>query len=100
MTRASLFYIASFGLLAAGLCIVLYAGAQLEHPAAVFPAVTALSNVAPHPVEAHSLVTLFVQIGLILAVSRIAGLIFARFQQPQVMGEMIAGILLGPSLLG
>ena len=46
------------------------------------------------------LLTLFLQIGLIVALSRIAGWVFARFHQPQVMGEMIAGILLGPSLLG
>ena len=46
------------------------------------------------------LLTLFLQIGLIVALSRVTGWIFARFHQPQVMGEMIAGILLGPSLLG
>ena len=46
------------------------------------------------------LLTLFLQIGLIVALSRTAGWVFARFHQPQVMGEMIAGILLGPSLLG
>ena len=28
------------------------------------------------------------------------GLIFKKFHQPQVVGEMIAGIMLGPSLLG
>ena len=46
------------------------------------------------------LLTLFLQIGLIVALSRVVGWIFNRFHQPQVMGEMIAGILLGPSLLG
>ncbi len=46
------------------------------------------------------LLILFLQIGLIVALSRVAGWVFARFHQPQVMGEMIAGILLGPSLLG
>src|SRR5882757_1682248 len=43
---------------------------------------------------------LLVQIGLVLGLSRVTGWVFARFHQPQVMGEMIAGILLGPSLLG
>ena len=43
---------------------------------------------------------LFVQIGLILASSRILGWLFARLRQPLVMGEMVAGILLGPSFLG
>ncbi len=46
------------------------------------------------------ILTLFVQVGLIIALSRIVGLLFARIRQPQVMGEMVAGILLGPSLLG
>src|SRR3954470_4264547 len=45
------------------------------------------------------LLTLFMQIGLILAVSRVIGWAFSRLHQPQVMGEMVAGILLGPSLL-
>jgi Kef-type K+ transport system membrane component KefB len=41
---------------------------------------------------------LVIQIILVLGLSRIMGLIFVRFRQPQVMGEMIAGIMLGPSL--
>src|SRR5688572_31818692 len=40
------------------------------------------------------------QIAIILALSRVMGFIFSRLHQPQVMGEMIAGIMLGPSLLG
>ncbi|MGB7156853.1 MAG: cation:proton antiporter [Tepidisphaeraceae bacterium] len=40
------------------------------------------------------------QIALILALSRVMGLLFSRLHQPQVMGEMIAGIMLGPSLFG
>ncbi len=43
---------------------------------------------------------LLVQIGLVLGLSRLMGMLFARLQQPQVMGEMIAGIMLGPSLFG
>lgn len=48
----------------------------------------------------HSLLILLGQIAIILALSRVMGLLFARLHQPQVMGEMIAGIMLGPSLLG
>jgi Kef-type K+ transport system membrane component KefB/nucleotide-binding universal stress UspA family protein len=40
------------------------------------------------------------QVGLILLASRVMGWLFARFKQPQVMGEMVAGIILGPSLFG
>src|SRR5687767_15397090 len=43
---------------------------------------------------------LLAQIALILALSRVTGLLFARLGQPQVMGEMVAGIMLGPSLFG
>ncbi|HUF37791.1 MAG TPA: cation:proton antiporter [Anaerolineales bacterium] len=44
--------------------------------------------------------TLLVQIGVILVASRAVGFLFRKIHQPQVMGEMVAGILLGPSLLG
>lgn len=43
---------------------------------------------------------LILQIGVVLLTARIVGLIFHKIRQPQVMGEMVAGILLGPSLLG
>jgi Kef-type K+ transport system membrane component KefB len=42
----------------------------------------------------------FLQIGIILMVCRVVGIIAARFGQPQVVAEMIAGVCLGPSLLG
>jgi Kef-type K+ transport system membrane component KefB len=44
--------------------------------------------------------TLLIQITVILVVARIVGWLFRKIHQPQVMGEMVAGILLGPSLLG
>jgi Kef-type K+ transport system membrane component KefB len=43
---------------------------------------------------------LILQIAVILAVCRIAGSVFRRFGQPRVVGEMFAGVLLGPSFLG
>jgi Kef-type K+ transport system membrane component KefB len=46
------------------------------------------------------LVTLLIQISVILVVARLVGIAFRRIHQPQVMGEMVAGILLGPSFLG
>ncbi len=42
----------------------------------------------------------FLQMAVILFACRIVGRIGQRFGQPQVVGEMIAGVLLGPSLLG
>jgi Kef-type K+ transport system membrane component KefB len=47
-----------------------------------------------------NLFTLVLQIAVILAVCRVVGMLFRLFNQPRVVGEMFAGILLGPSLLG
>lgn len=48
----------------------------------------------------HLIAILTVEIGLIIAVSRLLGVVFRRFQQPQVIGEIVAGLLLGPSFFG
>ncbi|MCY3003099.1 MAG: cation:proton antiporter [Planctomycetota bacterium] len=45
-------------------------------------------------------VQFFLQLGIILIISRLVGLVAARFGQPQVVAEMIAGVALGPSLFG
>ena len=42
----------------------------------------------------------FAQLAVILLVCRAVGLVAKRFGQPQVVAEMIAGVMLGPSLLG
>lgn len=47
--------------------------------------------------EIHKLV---LQIAVVLLASRLTGRLFRLMRQPQVIGEMVAGILLGPSLLG
>ncbi|MFN8646909.1 MAG: cation:proton antiporter [Gemmatimonadales bacterium] len=47
-----------------------------------------------------SLSTLLLQIAVIIICSRAIGLLFRRIGQPQVVGEMAAGIVLGPSVLG
>jgi Kef-type K+ transport system membrane component KefB len=48
----------------------------------------------------HLLLLLLAEIAIILAASQVMGLAFTRIGQPKVMGEMVAGIMLGPSLLG
>ncbi|MGB7591578.1 MAG: cation:proton antiporter [Terriglobia bacterium] len=45
-------------------------------------------------------VTLILQIDVIIIAARAVGLLFRLINQPQVIGEIAAGILLGPSLLG
>jgi Kef-type K+ transport system membrane component KefB len=47
-----------------------------------------------------NLFTLTLQIAVVLAVCRVTGELFLRIHQPRVVGEMFAGIMLGPSLLG
>jgi Kef-type K+ transport system membrane component KefB len=46
------------------------------------------------------LTKLVLQIALILAACRVVGSLFQKIRQPRVVGEMFAGIMLGPSLLG
>lgn len=49
----------------------------------------------------HSeLVSLFLALGVVLGTARILGELSRRMNQPAVMGELLAGILLGPTLLG
>lgn len=48
----------------------------------------------------HLAVQFFLQLAVILLFCRVVGAVAARFGQPQVVAEMIAGVLLGPSLLG
>ena len=45
-------------------------------------------------------VAFFLQMFFILAVCRVVGLMARRLGQPQVVGEMIAGVFMGPSLFG
>jgi Kef-type K+ transport system membrane component KefB len=43
---------------------------------------------------------LFVSIVIILVVARILGEVFQRIGQPPLVGELLAGLIIGPSLLG
>jgi hypothetical protein len=43
---------------------------------------------------------LLIAAALIIVVSRLVGAAFRHINQPQVVGEIVAGIMLGPSLLG
>lgn len=42
----------------------------------------------------------FLQMAVILVVCRLVGILAKKVGQPQVVGEMIAGVLIGPSLFG
>lgn len=49
--------------------------------------------------EAHFELPFFTNLLILLVMARIFGEIFERFKQPAMIGEIIAGIILGPSLL-
>ena len=52
------------------------------------------------PLGGHELLLLLVQFGLLLLAARALGEVAARFRLPSVVGELLAGFLLGPTLLG
>jgi len=50
--------------------------------------------------DADVMVHILVALALVIAFARAGGMLFRFLQQPPVVGEIIAGIMLGPSLLG
>jgi len=48
----------------------------------------------------HPLAILLIQLITIIAAARLFGVFFTRIGQPAVVGEIIAGIVLGPSVIG
>ncbi|UYY57870.1 cation:proton antiporter [Sphingomonas sp. S2-65] len=61
------------------------------------PAVAAAKSYAPSDFSIH----FFLQLAIIILVCRVVGWLGQKlFKQPQVVGEMIAGVVLGPSLFG
>jgi Kef-type K+ transport system membrane component KefB len=55
---------------------------------------------ARFPVSTHQVTFLLLDLALILLLSRAFGALAAKLGQPPVIGEVIAGILAGPTLLG
>src|SRR5256885_2048922 len=45
-------------------------------------------------------VALLLQLACIILTARLLGEVFRAFNQPPVLGELLAGVLLGPSVLG
>lgn len=48
----------------------------------------------------HIVVLILIELLVVIGFSRLIGLGFERIKQPLVIGEIVAGIMLGPSLLG
>ncbi|MGV9674151.1 cation:proton antiporter [Nocardia sp. NPDC003482] len=51
------------------------------------------------PLSSHALLVLLVQLGVLLAVARGLGALANRLGMPAVVGELTAGVVLGPSVL-
>jgi Kef-type K+ transport system membrane component KefB len=124
MRRTTIFYLVVLLIVGSGILGVIKLGAGLPGPvhtgvtlaaeAAQTALTTAVATTHAGPPDSafgamlaslktnldHPLSHLFIQLLVIIAASRIVGGIFSRLGQPSVVGEMTAGILLGPSLLG
>lgn len=103
--RTAIFYIAIIGGFSAVIYWILTVGKGLEkgHEAIVKSISTSsfqdfinsfLENIH-HPAG-----ILLLQVSTIIVVARLFGSIFKKMGQPSVIGEILAGIVLGPSLLG
>ncbi len=99
---AAILYIGSLGALALVMWLVFRAGKDLE------PVNSAVAHLLSHKqlldgvesIFSHPLPVFILQLMLIIAASQLCGYLFKKIGQPSVMGEIVAGILLGPSLMG
>ena len=82
---------------------IIFLGAKMEQGDAPASAVGGQSadflGTIMHNLQ-HPLALLLAQISTIIVVARIFGWVCTNIKQPVVVGEMIAGIMLGPSFLG
>ena len=46
------------------------------------------------------MVLLIFQLAVMILAARLVGSLFERFKQPQVLGEIVTGVIIGPFLLG
>lgn len=95
-TRHTIGYVLLVGLPVCALAGVLATGAGLSPPVSV----TGAWGSGDQASHASSTGLLIAQVGVIVLAARLVGRLFRSLGQPQVVGEMAAGIVLGPSLLG
>jgi Kef-type K+ transport system membrane component KefB len=118
MKRSLTLYLVLIGFFSSLIWIVIDTGKNLKPKSVqLFPTEQTLNSKAekPKPVVITStesvwqqylhnikspLGLLLLQIITILFVSKLFGLIVSKFRQPSVVGEMLAGIFLGPSIMG
>ena len=113
--ETGVFYLLVLAVFCAGIAVTIRQGQKLQPAAAgnatvqmanagdgtlagVGPSASLLDNLRDNLED--PLTRLFIQLILIIVVARLCGTVATMVRQPAVVGEMIAGILLGPSLLG
>jgi Kef-type K+ transport system membrane component KefB len=117
MQTAARHYLLLVGIAVAGLALILRAGSHLPAPAAPLPVPSARQTVGSETQTpalplgqavkqrlmqnaADPLSRFFLQLFFVITVSYGIGWLFTRCGQPAVVGEMLAGVLLGPSVFG
>ena len=50
--------------------------------------------------SARDITIVFLDLGILLSLSLFMGEVARRYRQPMVVGEILAGIILGPTILG
>jgi len=104
MRRALLFYFVALSVFGTGVYCLLASGRHLQSTANTQAALaqtqsTSLIGVLSSNLH-EPLSILLLQVIAIIVVARLVGMLFLKMGQPAVIGEMVAGIVLGPSLLG
>ena len=98
LTRITLLYVAMIAVAVVLFFVIRHFGGGLTPPA------TAVADTAPggssSGAGAHVLWHLLLALATVVIAGRILGWLFRLIGQPPVIGEVVAGILLGPSLLG
>lgn len=99
--------IAIIAVVAVLLWLILQAGKTFEHNKGLASLVSKTSSGSSGIFNFHEVINLhhplsvlILQILIIILVSRVLGWVLSLINQPTVIGEILAGILLGPSLLG
>ena len=95
--RSTIVYVGMLALTLSGFLWIRRIGLGLDPPASEGPV---RFGTAPPAASVDILAHVLIALVAIILVSRGLGSVFRRLGQPPVMGEIIGGILLGPSLLG
>jgi Kef-type K+ transport system membrane component KefB len=117
MKRTAQLYLLIVSIVGLGIFFILHVGSQLPPPVSRL-STESVPATTPHSTDVRNssffasvesnlrqsatnpLSRLFLQLLIIIGASGLVGWIFTRCGQPAVIGEMVAGILLGPSLFG